>query len=429
LSDYDQSKISFSAIKKEDKAKQKPIFTKPLAKYRRVTQIVHVPRVTKCPRCENTSLQDTKRKQDEKIQIDLVFSKNGIRKSVIKYVSPYVRCKSCKSTFKSIEFSGNGRPALYGLGFKVWVVYQRVSMRLPYRSISRMIEDTFNEKMNLSAVMCSLGDVAPAYAVAEEQIIKKLLVSRFLHVDETQVNIDHFNQYIWVITDGKHVVYKFTKTREASFIHDFLSTYKGVLIADFYPGFDSLQCMHQKCLVHIIRDLNNDLWSNPFDDELTKFVHEVKNLFFQIMEGVQKYGLKQRNLSQFYKAVAIFYGNTIDDHSYQSSLCSKYQERFIKYRESLFTFLGQDGIPWHNNPAENALRAIILQLDISRILHESVIADYLTLLSIKQTCKVQKKSFLRFLLSGQQDVDFFKDTKLRKPLRGGRGYGYRPAPE
>ena len=46
--------------------------------------------------------------------------------------------------------------------------------------------------------------------------------------------------------------------------HDFLADYNGTLISDFYPGYDSVQCQQQKCWVHLIRDLNDDLWGNTF---------------------------------------------------------------------------------------------------------------------------------------------------------------------
>jgi len=278
------------------------------------------------------------------------------------------------------------------------------------------VEDMFNERLAVNTITDYLQEVAYDYVQSEDQIIQKLLDSLFLHVDETPVNIDHINQYVWGFTDGKHVVFKYTLTRDASFVHEFLADYKGVLISDFYPGYDSLNCKHQKCLVHIIRDLNNDLWSNPFDVEFGNFVSVIKNLLVPIMEALQTYGLKKRNLNKFKRDVEKFYVSTIIDHSCKSDLCSKYQERFIKYRESLFTFLEQDGIPWHNNPAENALRAITLQLNISGGLHKSVIEEYLVLLGIKQTCKFQDKSFLKFLLSKEKDVDFFKGSKLRKPI-------------
>lgn len=412
--DYDKNKISFSENdNKNNDFKKISVRTKPLNKYRKVTKVVEASKVTKCQKCGNINLQESKRKS-ERIKVDLTFSKNSIRKSVVKYLTPYAYCNNCKFYSKSNEFSSKGRPSIYGYGFKTWIVYQRVSLRLPYRSIIMLIEDLFNETIGINTITDYLQEVAHIYTQTEEQIVQKLLSSKFLHVDETQVNIDHINQYIWAITDGKHVAFKYTKTRDASFIQEFLSDYKGVLISDFYPGYDSLKCRHQKCLVHIIRDMNNDLWSNAFDDEFGKFVHEVKDLLLPIMAAIQKYGLKKRHLDKFTKDVEQFYFKTINNHSYKSSLCSKYQERFIKYRDSLFTFLELDGIPWHNNPAENALRAIILQLEISLVLHESVIVEYLVLLSIKQTCKLQNKSFLKFLLSKEIDVDLFKGFKLRK---------------
>ena len=414
--DYANMKICFREKKNNNKgARKTPVRTKPIMKYRRVTRVTQVPKASRCKKCGNKNLQESKKKC-ERTTVDLIFTKNGVRKSVIKSWAPYVFCKDCRRYSQPVEFSLNCHPETYGDGFKKWIVYQRVALRLPYRNIIMAIEDVFNERVAGSTITNYLQKVAHYYIQTENLIIQKLLDSPFLHVDETPVNIDHINQYVWGVTDGKHVVYKYTKTREASFVQEFLADYEGVLISDFYPGYDSLNCKHQKCLVHIIRDLNNDLWSHPFDVELGRFVSEVKDLLVPIMEAIQKHGLKKRNLNKFKRAVGEFYITTIIDLSYKSDLCSKYQERFIKYRESLFTFLDHDITPWHNNPVENALRAITLQLDISKVLHSSVIGEYLILLSIKQTCKYQNKSFLKFLLSKEKDVDLFKVYKSRKPV-------------
>jgi hypothetical protein len=37
--------------------------------------------------------------------------------------------------------------------------------------------------------------------------------------------------------------------------------------------------------------------------------------------------------------------------------------------------------------------------------------DYLLLLGIAQTCRMQEKSFFQFLFSGEQDLDIFKRYK------------------
>ena len=115
--------------------------------------------------------------------------------------------------------------------------------------------------------------------------------------------------------------------------------------------------------------------------------------------------------------IAIFYNKVIEQPYYKSELCLKYQQRFLRYREPLFTFLACDGIPWHNNTAESAIRHLPLQERISGVFHTSVIREYLILLGIRQTCRFQEKSFLKFLLSGEQDVDTFKGSSKNTTIR------------
>lgn len=40
--------------------------------------------------------------------------------------------------------------------------------------------------------------------------------------------------------------------QETTIVHEILKNYKGVLISDFYGGYDSVQCEQRKCLVHLI---------------------------------------------------------------------------------------------------------------------------------------------------------------------------------
>ena len=109
-----------------------------------------------------------------------------------------------------------------------------------------------------------------------------------------------------------------------------------------------------------------------------------------------------------------FYEASIAGKEYASDLVVKYQKRFQRYRESLFTFLGQDGIPWNNNMAERAIRQLAVQRKISGTFYKCVAPQYLLLLAISQTCRFQGKSFLRFLLSKAKDVDEFRRSRTIK---------------
>ena len=343
--------------------------------------------------------------------------KTGIKKIGIAYEGIQGYCSKCGRSYAPPALDNySAVRQLYGHGFKAWHVYHRVSLRMPYENIKELVEEQFNEQPAVSSMINFVREFAQYYAKTEETIIQKLLDSFFIHVDETPVNMRGKNQYVWVFTDGKEVLFKLSETREAMIVHELLVDYNGILISDFYPGYDSVQCRQQKCWVHLIRDLNNDLWANPFDAEFEIFVLEVRNLIIPIMEAVQKYGLKKRNLNKFKKSVDKFYKKMIIGKRYKSELNIKYRDRFIRYQDSLFTFLEQDGVPWHNNTAENALRHLTVQEKISGCFHKSLMSDYLVLLSIRQTCRFQGKSFFKFLFSEETDLDKFEANKRRRHI-------------
>lgn len=61
-----------------------------------------------------------------------------------------------------------------------------------------------------------------------------------------------------------------------------------MLVSDFYGGYDSMPCRQQKCWSHLIRDLNDDLWKNPFLEEYEQFVVQVRNLILPIFQDVSE---------------------------------------------------------------------------------------------------------------------------------------------
>jgi hypothetical protein len=232
-----------------------------------------------------------------------------------------------------------------------------------------------------------------------------------VHIDETKISIQGDDHYVWVFTDGKHVIFRKTETREATIVHEFLSNYTGVLISDFYAGYDSVKCKQQKCWSHLIGDINDDLWKEPFNEEFELFVLEIKDLIMPIFETIQQIGSKKKHLNKFKQAIDDFYKKNIDQKIYRFEVTLKYQKRFHRYKDSLFVFLEEDDIPWNNNMAERAIRHLAVQRKISGTFYDSLVSNYLLLLGIAQSCRFQDKPFLNFLLSQEKDVDLFKPPK------------------
>jgi hypothetical protein len=368
-------------------------------------RVVRVPPRRKCPFGHGDLVLDDTDVVDRMV-IDLVFTHNGCRKVITRYFGKKGICPKCGRSYAPRGLDKRFKRA-FGHGFQAWVVYQRIVLRLPYRIIVQVMGHLFGVGLNVASTMNFLGYLADYYAATENAILQVILKSDFVHVDETKINIQGVDHYVWVFTDGRHVVFRMTETREADIVREVLAGYQGVLVSDFYPGYDSMPYRQQKCLVHLIRDINDDLWKTPFDKELETLAAEVQALLVPILVAVDRYGLKARHLRKFLKDVERFYDMHIIKREYTSEPVRTFQKRFERYRESLFTFLTQDGIPWENNMAERAIRQLAVQRKISRLFSKRVAPQYLLLLAISQTCRFQGKSFLKFLLSKETDVDSF----------------------
>ena len=87
-------------------------------------------------------------------------------------------------------------------------------------------------------------------------------------------------------------------------------------------------------------------------------------------------------------------------------MASKLKQRFEKNRDKLFTFLYYDGVPWNNNNAEHAIKAFARLRDVlAGSCTKKGIDEYLTLLSVSETCKYRGTDFLDFLRSGETDFE------------------------
>jgi hypothetical protein len=164
-------------------------------------------------------------------------------------------------------------------------------------------------------------------------------------------------------------------------------------------------------LIHLIRDLNDAVLKNPFDEELKSLVRNFADLVKPMVETVDRRGLKRRFLHKHLVSVDRFY-KQLERTEFRHGPATKCKKRLEKNRSKLFTFLTHDGVPWNNNNAEHAVKAFaMLRHVIGGVTSEKGICEYLVLLSICQTCKCQNLDFLNFLRSGERDIEIFARSK------------------
>jgi hypothetical protein len=273
------------------------------------------------------------------------------------------------------------------------------------------VRECFKLPLDFRRIYAFKARFAQYYDKTYQRILQKLISGPLLHADETKVNFQKGSGYVWVFTNMEEVVFVLRPDRNATFLHELLRGFSGVLVSDFFTGYDSLKCSQQKCLVHLMRDLNDALLADPLDNELKGLGQRFGQVLQAIIATVDRFGLKARFLKRHKPEVSRFF-STIEARSSDSEIVRTLKKRILKYKDELFTFLDYDGIPWNNNNAEHAVKhfAKYRRLANGRFTEDGL-RDYLKLLSVYETCKYKAVSFLEFLLSKERDIDAFAAGK------------------
>ncbi len=405
--DYQREKVF---VRTNKSLKRIQVREKKLAKHvNRINKSVLI-RADQCLQCKHKDLYKIKYPSKKDV-LDLRFSSSGVKKWMVRYTTFLYKCKRCQKSFVPIDYRNIKQR--YGHGLVSWCIYQYVANRQSYELIQKSLSEVFSISIPLGSLYDLKSYAVEFYKTPYKNILQKVVAGHLIHADETVIKLKKERGYVWVFTSMEYAIFMYKSTREGEFLFEFLKDFSGVLITDFYSAYDSIDCPQQKCLVHLIRDLNKDLLQNPFDEEYKEMAKDFTTLLRKIVVTIDKYGLKKRHLNK-HKPEVQKYLKQIANRKYHSELAEKYQKRFKKNSLRLFTFLDYDGVPWNNNYAENAVKAFAKRRVLfNGQVSEQGMKDYVVLLSLYQTCKYKGINFLDFLLSKAVDIDCFQDFSKR----------------
>jgi len=369
----------------------------------------------KCPSCGTANRLRCVKGKDaggyssrHKRAFDLLFTPSGIKRRVIECETSVYRCLECGQIFIPERYQ---RLAKHFHGLVSWAVYNQVAHRVSCSNLSEMIKDFFDLAVCKQELYRFKAMAARYYRTCYKKLIDKIVSSKILHADETEIKLRSGKGYVWVFATFEEVVYIYRPSREGNFLFDLLRNFDGVIITDFYAAYDSLECPQQKCLIHLLRDMNQELLANPYDQELQSITASFGILLRNIVATIDTCGLKRFYLRKHEQEASKFL-ESLETGIFRSEIAEDLRRRLLKYKDKLFTFVRYDSVPWNNNNAENAIRQFAYyREDTTRSLTETGLIDHLVLLSISQTCRYKGISFLNFLLSKKQDIDAFNSGR------------------
>ena len=208
----------------------------------------------------------------------------------MKYLYPRYHCQACNNyDFKKFFPWESSK---YGWNVVAYIIYCIIGLQISHRAITQNLHQLFGFSLEKSTIARIKSDTAKHYSKTYMNILKKLQGSKLIHADETSIKLKKGSGYVWVLASFEEIIYFYTDTREGSKLKECLKEFSGVLVSDFYSVYDSIDCSQQKCLIHLMRDLNDALHKEPFNQELKGLTQAFASLLRPIIETIDRFGLK-----------------------------------------------------------------------------------------------------------------------------------------
>lgn len=394
--DYQRSKVFTRTDKTVRRTIQKSNCREKISTFdKEITIVDDLP--SKCPKCSATKFWRYPPRRSN-VVYDLKFSDKGVRRWSVNYRYGYYKCTGCHAEMTFYE-----RKPKYGPNLSAFLVYLVIELLLSNRKAADHASLLFSLFLTKSAVCHIKSEMAAKYAPTYQSILSQIAKGNLIHADETKGVVLRGGHYVWVFANMTTVAYVYSESRDSGILKTVLNGFKGVLVSDFYAAYDSVPCPQQKCLIHLMRDINEDLNRNPFNEEFKAMAYQFGTLLREIVETIDQYGLKATHLGKHRRAADEFIEHIVG-LSCATEVGRAFQKRIEKNSDKLFTFLSYDGVPWNNNNAEHAVKAFTRLRNVINTSSPKGTRDYVTLLSIQQTLKYRGREFLEFMISGEPEI-------------------------
>jgi transposase len=253
------------------------------------------------------------------------------------------------------------------------VGYMRSFLRLPYRLIQAFLEAVYRLKVSVGELVNLSQKVEQKLSREVARIKEEARASPYVHMDETGWRENGQNGYIWcMVADTPQPVryFEYHRSRAGQVVQSMLGKdFKGVLVSDFYSAYNIYQGLHQRCWVHLLRDLSELRKEHPKNGEIVAWCVGVKNLYYlarDMMSNPDKEEYEQGtpadnlvSLTNKIYLMGIMYA------SQKGHPCQALGKRLLRHLDELFQFVAHSNLASDNNLAERSLRSLVVQRKIS----------------------------------------------------------------
>ena len=177
-------------------------------------------------------------------------------------------------------------------------MFQHVAYGMSFGTLEEMLREFFDLGVHKPELHVFKSLFARYYKPTYRRLLKKILSGPVMHTDDTEVkttnrqglrvrDCQHGRGRLHVPADKRR--WPGAGLLKASTAFSFPTSIRPMIL---------FRVRMQKCLIHLMRDINQDLLNNPFDQELQSITGPFGTLLRSVVETVDHYGLKRRYLKK-----------------------------------------------------------------------------------------------------------------------------------
>jgi transposase len=152
--------------------------------------------------------------------------------------------------------------------------------RLPVEAIQWLLETFHGLKLSLGEIVEILHEVRRQAQGVTNRILEELKASPVVHGDETSWREGGQNGYLWSFSSPTLRYFEFRHSRSGEIVTEVLGDdYQGVLVSDFYGGYNRMLGNHQRCWVHLLRDVHELKEKWPEHEGLLEWAEGVEGIY------------------------------------------------------------------------------------------------------------------------------------------------------
>ena len=307
-------------------------------------------------------------------------------------------CRNCEKLVTAPYASEEIPHGNLGPNVLIQAVILKYHHGLPFNKIRELFESLCHFEVSEGALAQGLQRISEWLQVEQDQILKAIRASPYLHMDETGWNISGTNHWLWACVNERLAYYQIAQSRGAKIPKAILpKDYSGILVTDFYSAYNRLPGKKQKCLVHLMREMHQLHLKDQSEGFLQhhKILKRIIADALRLKEGQAPlaFPVYQRRIKRLKTRLFLW-----SCREYQNKHLKRLAKRFLTHWTHLLTFLEHPEISFNNNLAERMIRHhVILRNRSFQNRSQKGAFAHQTLMSLLHTLQLQDKNPLSFL--------------------------------